>query len=155
MAGINYAPNYGMTNPWTSNYTGQNQAFPNNQVNPNLNQNQQLYGNQVPQQNFGSFMTVLVQGEAGANAYPVASGNTVMLMDFESGKFWLKSNVNGIPQRLRAFSFLEETQEQTPQAKQNIQSVSREEFDNLSRSVSSISDSVNKLIAELGGTSNE
>ena len=143
---INYAPNYGMNNPWGSNYNSQTQTFPANQANQNMNQSQQMFGNQMPQQNFGSFMTVLVQGEAGANAYPVASGNTVMLMDFDSNKFWLKSNVNGIPQRLRAFSFTEETQEQ-PQAQQ-ASGVSREEFNKLA-------DSVNKLIAELGGSANE
>lgn len=143
---INYAPNYGMNNPWGSNYNSQTQTFPTNQANQNMNQSQQMFGNQMPQQNFGSFMTVLVQGEAGANAYPVASGNTVMLMDFESGKFWIKSNVNGIPQRLRSFSFSEEIQGQAQN--QQISAVSREEFDKLA-------DSVSKLIAELGGASNE
>ena len=125
------------------------------EANQNMNQSQQMFGNQMPQQNFGSFMTVLVQGEAGANAYPVASGNTVMLMDFDSGKFWLKSNVNGIPQRLRPFSFKEELSEQPQQAIQQTTNVSRDEFERLSKSVSSLSDNVNKLIAELGGTTNE
>lgn len=147
---INWSPNYG--NPWNANAVGQTQI---QNVPQNNNQNPLVYGNQVPQQNYGSFMTVLVQGEAGANAYPVASGNTVMLMDFESGKFWLKSNVNGIPQRLRSFSFMEEVQEQPKQQTQTVQSVSREEFDNLSGNVAKLSDSVSKLIAELGGTSNE
>lgn len=148
-------PNY--SNPWMSGYNGnqQNMNAIGSQNTMSMNQNPLVYGNQVPQQNYGSFMTVLVQGEAGANAYPVASGNTVMLMDFESGKFWLKSNVNGIPQRLRAFSFVEEAQEQPKQQTQTIQSVSREEFDNLSGNVAKLSDSVSKLIAELGGTSNE
>ena len=147
---INWSPNYG--NPWNANAVGQTQI---QNVPQNNNQNPLVYGNQVPQQNYGSFMTVLVQGEAGANAYPVASGNTVMLMDFESGKFWLKSNVNGIPQRLRSFSFVEEVQEQPKQQAQATSTITREEFDNLSGSVAKISDSVNKLIAELGGTPNE
>lgn len=100
-----------------------------------------------------SFYTVLVNGEAGANAYPVASGNTVMLMDFNSNKFWLKStNVNGIPQQLRRFEFKEEVQE--------IQNgsgngVSRDEFNTLSQNVSSLADSVNKLLKDLGGSGNE
>lgn len=147
---INWSPNYG--NPWNANAVGQTQI---QNVPQNNNQNPLVYGNQVLQQNYGSFMTVLVQGEAGANAYPVASGNTVMLMDFESGKFWLKSNVNGIPQRLRSFSFVEEVQEQPKQQAQATSTITREEFDNLSGSVAKISDSVNKLIAELGGTPNE
>lgn len=136
-----YNANYG--NPWGMNSLGQNQ---NQNVPQNNTQNPLIYGNQIPQQNYGSLMTVFVQGEAGANAYPVASGNTVMLMDFESGKFWIKSNVNGIPQRLRSFSFSEEIQGQT-QA-QSTNAVSREEFNKLA-------ENVNKLLAELGGVPSE
>ena len=55
-----------------------------------------------------SVMTVFVDGEAGANAYPVAAGYTVMLIDFNSGKFWIKgTDPNGVPQRMRTFDFKE------------------------------------------------
>lgn len=135
-----------MVNPtWTNANTGN----VGNQNNMSMNQNQLVYGNQ--QQNDGSLMTVFVQGEAGANAYPVASGNTVLLIDFESGKFWLKSNVNGIPQRLRAFSFIEKTPENSETSTDNVSIVSRDEFNSLSKSVSDLTSNVNKLIAELGG----
>lgn len=152
-------PNY--TNSWNSNY-GLNSYNNMNLMNSNFAGNQNpvqtnpniTYGNNYPQQNTGSFMTVLVQGEAGANAYPVASGNTVMLLDFESNKFWLKSNVNGIPQRLRAFSFKEEVQEQQQNA-QNVGYISREEFEALSRNVTNLSESMKQLVADLGGSSNE
>ena len=64
---------------------------------------------QQAQQNDGTLMAIPVQGEAGANLYPVGAGNTVILIDFTEGKFWIKStNVNGIPQKLRGFSFVEE-----------------------------------------------
>lgn len=109
---------------------------------------------QPPQQTqTSSFYTVLVNGDAGANAYPVASGNTVLLMDFNSNKFWLKStNANGIPQPLRCFDFKEEVQE--------IQNgsgngVTRDEFNILSQNVSSLTESVNKLLHDLGGSGNE
>ena len=109
---------------------------------------------QPPQQTpASSFYTVLVNGDAGANAYPVASGNTVLLMDFNSNKFWLKStNENGIPQPLRCFDFKEEIQE--------IQNgsgngVTRDEFNVLSQNVSSLTESVNKLLQDLGGSGNE
>ena len=111
-------------------------------------------GYQPPQQTqTSSFYTVLVNGDAGANAYPVASGNTVLLMDFNSNKFWLKStNANGIPQPLRCFDFKEEIQE--------IQNgsgngVTRDEFNVLSQNVSSLAESVNKLLHDLGGSGNE
>lgn len=136
---INYAPNYG--NPW-----GNVMNQPN--TNAMVNQNQP----QMPQQNYDSLMTVLVQGESGANAYPVASGNTVMLVDFDLGKFWIKSNINGIPQKLRSFSFSEEIQEQNIQPQVFASTVSRDEFNNLANAVASLSGNVNKLIAELGGT---
>lgn len=137
------------SNPWIYGYGNQQYMnTPNQMAN---NQNTMNYANQIPQQNYGSFMTVLVQGEAGANAYPVASGNTVMLLDYDSGKFWIKSNVNGIPQRLRTFRFVEESPEQ-PQAQPNTpQTVTREEFGKLSDSVNVLSDNVKKLIDELGG----
>lgn len=142
-------PNY--NNLWNYGYGNQQQMM-NGQNNMANNQNPLMYGNQLPQQNFGSFMTVLVQGEAGANAYPVASGNTVMLMDYDSGKFWIKSNVNGIPQRLRSFSFKEDSQDQQQGQQSTGQTVSRNEFNNLSNSVSALSRDVKKLIEELGGT---
>ena len=136
---INYAPNYGLPYPY-------NNGAWNNGSN-NYNQMQMFSNGQNAQQvNDNSMMVVFVQGESGANAYPVASGNTVLLMDFESGKFWIKSNVNGIPQRLRSFSFSEEIQGQTQT--QSTNAVSRDEFNKLAENVS-------KLLAELGGVPNE
>lgn len=100
---------------------------------------------QVPQQNNNSVMVVFVEGEAGARSYPVAAGNTVMLMDFNSNKFWLKAtDTNGMPQQLRTFEFKEQV---TPQQNQNgtQQIVTREEFN-------SLSEKLDKLISELGGS---
>ena len=137
------------SNPWVYGYG--NQQYMNTPNQMTNNQNNMNYANQIPQQNYGSFMTVLVQGEAGANAYPVASGNTVMLLDYDSGKFWIKSNVNGIPQRLRTFRFVEESPEQPQTQPNSSQTVTREEFGKLSDSVNVLSDNVKKLIDELGG----
>lgn len=54
---------------------------------------------------------VWVQGEAGARAYPVAAGNSVMLLDSESPVFYIKSTDNtGMPTPLRIFDFTERTQ---------------------------------------------
>ena len=90
-----------------------------------------------------SVMTVFVDGEAGANAYPVAAGYTVMLIDFNSGKFWIKgTDPNGVPQRMRTFEFKEKiTQPMVP----TNDGVSREEF-------AALSAKLDKLISELGGT---
>lgn len=103
--------------------------------------NDQPWNQQANQ--FGSFITVMVSGEAGAAAYPVAAGNTVLLIDFDSGKFWLKStDGNRIPQPLRKFKFEEEVPQ--PTQIQNGAAVTREEFQQLS-------DKLDKLIDGLGG----
>lgn len=111
----------------------------NSYVNPYANQ---WYQPPV-QQNTNSVMVVFVEGEAGARSYPVAAGNTVMLMDFNSNKFWLKAtDSNGMPQQLRTFEFKEVV---PPQQNQNgTNSVTREEFN-------ALTEKLDKLINELGG----
>lgn len=92
---------------------------------------QQFFPYQQPPQN-NSVMVVTVQGEAGARVYPVAAGNTVLLIDFDAKKFWLKStDNNGMPSRFAAFNFTEEIR-QTGDAGNFI---SRSEFDDLKQSI--------------------
>ena len=51
-----------------------------------------------------------VQGEAGAKAYMVTAGNSVMLMDSESNVFYIKSSdQSGMPLPLRIFDYTERT----------------------------------------------
>ena len=51
---------------------------------------------------------IWVQGEAGAKSYLVAPGNTVMLMDSEGERFYLKSaDASGMPMPLRTFDYKE------------------------------------------------
>lgn len=68
-------------------------------------------------QNFGQTVqtpqvpnVVYVNGEEGAKNYPVAAGNTVLLLDFNTNQFWLKSTAsNGVFTPMRSFSFVENT----------------------------------------------
>ena len=84
-----------------------------------------------PQQN-NSVSVVTVQGEAGARIYPVAAGNTVLLIDFDSKKFWLKStDLNGMPSRFAAFNFTEEIKP----ANDTDNFISRNEFNELKQSI--------------------
>lgn len=54
---------------------------------------------------------IWVQGEAGAKSYLVAPGNTVMLMDSEGERFYLKSaDASGMPMPLRIFEYKECTE---------------------------------------------
>ena len=51
---------------------------------------------------------IWVQGEAGAKSYLVSPGNTVMLMDSEGERFYLKSaDASGMPMPLRTFDYKE------------------------------------------------
>ena len=85
---------------------------------------------QQPQQN--NILVVPVQGEAGARIYPVAAGNTVLLIDFDSKKFWLKStDTSGLPSRFAAFTFTEEVIQ--PEGTGNF--ISRNEFNELKQNI--------------------
>lgn len=96
--------NYG--NFQNGGYTGQtyysssapgmtwNQPFYQNQYSqtvPNQPVQQMPQLNQVNQQQTGNSGFVWVQGEAGAKAYPVAAGNSVLLMDSENPVLYMKS----------------------------------------------------------------
>lgn len=72
---------------------------------------------------------IWVQGESGAKSYLVAPGNTVLLMDSESQKFYIKSaDASGMPQPLRIFEYAEVHPTQT-QPEQADKYVTREEFE--------------------------
>lgn len=67
---------------------------------------------------------VWVQGEAGAKSYLVAPGATVLLMDAEGSKFYLKSaDASGVPLPLRVFEY-KELGKQEP-----VMYVTKEEFE--------------------------
>lgn len=95
-------------------------------------------------------MVIPVQGENAVNMYPVAVGTTVFLIDFNAGKFWIKSNESGIPSQPRRFSFTEETQ----QIQNGSNLVGRDEFNQLAASVATMSQNFDKLVKELGGDNN-
>lgn len=119
---------------WYTNQTFPGAPSPFNQFSSPSSNNQA--------QSTGSFMAVFVNGESEVNNYPVAPGLTVMLIDFNLKKFWLKSTgMNGVPQPIRAFPFEEEA---LPVSNQNGNSVSREEFE-------ALNSKLDKLISELGG----
>lgn len=88
---------------------------------------------QQPQQNNNGILWV--SGEVGAKSYLVAPGTSVLLMDSESEKFFIKStDVSGMPQPLRTFEYHEiGTQMPPKQPVQNMDSkyVTRQEYDDL------------------------
>lgn len=75
---------------------------------PQAQQAAQVSNPPVAQQNSG---LIWVQGEAGAKSYLVAPNTTVMLMDSESQRFFLKSaDASGMPLPLRTFEYAELTE---------------------------------------------
>lgn len=55
---------------------------------------------------------IWVQGEAGAKAYMVAAGNSVLLLDSDNPVFYIKSTDNsGMPLPLRIFDYTERAQQ--------------------------------------------
>lgn len=77
---------------------------------------------------------IWVQGEAAAKSYPVAPGNTVLLMDSEQSRFFMKTtDQSGMPLPLRVFEFKEVAQNapvSAPSFDPN-KFVTREEFEEL------------------------
>ena len=67
-------------------------AYPNNMFNP------------IPQTQ-NQIMLVPVNGEGGAQMYPVAAGSTVALIDFDACIFWLKTTApNGLLNKCESLS---------------------------------------------------
>lgn len=64
--------------------------------------------NQAQSQTGGNNGIIWVQGEAGAKSYLVGAGNSVLLMDSEQSRFYIKSTDNsGMPMPLRIFEYKE------------------------------------------------
>ena len=89
---------------------------------------------QYPVQTQNNSGIIWVQGENAAKAYPVAVGQSALLMDSENSVFYIKStDQSGMPQQLRIFDYKERVLgDKTPpqtilETKNNY--VSREEFD--------------------------
>lgn len=95
-----------------------NNYFPMNyqpmQYNP-----QPQYTPPVMQQPQNSTGIIWVQGEAGAKAYPVAPGNSILLMDSENTCFYIKTtDGSGVPQPIRKFTYVEEGAKKKEEPKQ-------------------------------------
>lgn len=102
-----YQPNYyGGRQDAMNQYAPQYQQMQ-PQMQPPMNQPMPTQPTQAQQTGNG---LIWVQGEAGAKSYLVAPGNTVMLMDSEGSRFYLKSaDASGMPMPLRIFDFKERT----------------------------------------------
>ena len=100
----------------------------------------QMQGQSFPQQTFpaqqmpmqqprqDSNGLIWVQGEAGAKSWFVNPGATVLLMDSEMQRFYLKSaDMNGVP-AMRTFEYTEVGVPKQQEAPQTVNFVTAEEF---------------------------
>ena len=105
---------------------------------------------QPPQQNSG---LLWVSGEIGAKSYLVAPGTTVLLMDSEAQRFYLKStDISGMPS-IRTFEYSElrpEAQKQPLNVSENLseQFVTREEYNEMRAQYEAILTKLNELTTE-------
>lgn len=111
---------------------------------------------QPPQTNQG---LLWVQGETGAKSYLMAPNTTVLLMDSEGSRFYLKSTDNAGMPNLRTFEYTEIVQNspQAPQtAPEDLDSkyVTRQEYDALSAKYTEIMDKLDsfRAVPDTGGT---
>lgn len=90
-------------------------------------------------------------GEQAARSYPIEKGRTVLLIDFENHRFWIKSiKPNGLESSCEGHSFISDSEansrmnqqqmSQQPNVTEEFQNkfVSREEFDALKKTIEDI-----------------
>lgn len=113
--------------PYTGAYQPMYSPYPQNTPDPFAQMRQPMMNNPQPTQQDAM---IWVQGEAGAKAYMVAAGNSVVLWDSEANAIYIKSaDANGMPY-MRVFDYTERSAapRNVSQANAN-QFVTREEFD--------------------------
>ena len=75
---------------------------------------------QTPSQQVQQSSIIWVSGETGAKSYLVAPNSTVLLMDSENQRFYLKSSdASGMPLPLRIFEYTEKTQNASNKAQES------------------------------------
>lgn len=97
-----------------------------------------------------------VSGEVGAKSYLVAPNSTVLLMDSDAQRFYLKSADNAGMPSLRIFEYSEITNAPTtslnaPNLDENVLNdkfVTREEYEGLKRQYESIMERLNSMVSD-------
>lgn len=103
-----------------------------------------------PQPQQGNNGLIWVSGEIGAKSYLMTPNSTVMLMDSESNKFYIKSTDSAGMPTIRSYEYKECAQNvlQAPQSAQNNlseQFVTREEYEAICDKYEALSDKIAEL----------
>ena len=100
----NYGNYYGNNNGYQMNNA--QYGYQNQMQQPQMNYQQQAY-QMSPQPQMQNQSIIWVQGEAGAKAYPVAAGQSVLLMDSEDAVLYVKStDVTGRPLPMESYDLV-------------------------------------------------
>lgn len=98
---------------------------------------------QTPQPQQNNDGIVWVQGESGAKSFLVAPNRTVLLMDSESQKFYIKtSDASGMPLPLRVFDYTEVLEHKAD----NAEYVTRDEYQTLMGKIEDLEKSIRKPV---------
>lgn len=137
------AYNYGNYYPTPmGNFSPQYSQTPMNQMQMN---NMQMQPQMQQQSNNAGF--VWVQGEAAAKAYPVAAGNSVLLMDSEAPVLYMKStDVSGRPLPMEIYDLVKRENIVASQPKQS--QIDLSEYVKMSDLESKVKELVNKALNE-------
>lgn len=137
------AYNYGNYYPTPmGNYSPQYSQTPMNQMQMN---NMQMQPQMQQQSNNAGF--VWVQGEAAAKAYPVAAGNSVLLMDSEAPVLYMKStDVSGRPLPMETYDLVKRENVVASQLKQP--QIDLSEYVKMSELEAKVKELVNKALNE-------
>lgn len=124
----------------------QNNLYDRNSFNQNMNNGSWFNTRPIVQE--PPIIVIPVTGEQAARSYPIEKGRTVLLIDFENHRFWIKSiKPNGLESSCEGHSFISDSeansrmnqQQMTPQLNvtEEFQNkfVSREEFDALKKTI--------------------
>ena len=150
---MNYQPmqNYGNYQPMPQPYADRLTQLQ-NQYNQAVNVPQMQT---VPQQQVNQGL-LWVSGEVGAKSYLVAPNSTVLLMDSDAQRFYLKSADNAGMPNLRIFEYNEVTNlpqnaPQAPNLDENVLNdkfVTREEYEGLKRQYESIMERLDSMVSD-------
>lgn len=89
----------------------------------------QYYPMAVPGDNRQNNGITWVQGEQAAKSYPVAAGQSILLLDSEASIFYIKStDQSGMPLPLRIFDFVERTTSVEPAPTISPDYITKDEF---------------------------
>lgn len=152
----NYGNYYGNNNGYQMN--GTQYGYQNQMQQPQMsyqqpqpmNYQQQAY-QMAPQASQGNQSIIWVQGEAGAKAYPVAAGQSVLLMDSEDAVLYVKStDQTGRPLPMESYDLVRRESvvnvPQISQKGQNSQMIDANEYVKVSDLETKVNEMVSKAV---------